>query len=322
LDSTLVGVSPCTVYAAWGATLRSAYPTYESLCRECTADEWRDPVTGGCRQRAEIAVRASSISLKMTLVKTRSNKTVEAEVEVRLKSGNVDEIQCSARPSTGSGWLSLGVPSGSVSSARPVATLTVVANGTGLSDTAAAGPIRSSIEISCEANMTLGDLVFVGGNRLQAINVDLFIAALPYIDESHVAITSSSSGRAVKPGEPVDAGDRLVVSLKAFDADRLPISRKDLQLTVEVKGKLNGVQRAPLEPDITGTNVYTATIPENWIKTPETVESDVPPSQPLDVTLHAVHSPTGLDCLACCDPRSNGWSSHRACPTSPRTSRS
>jgi hypothetical protein len=121
------------------------------------------------------------------------------------------------------------------------------------------------------------------------IDVELTIIALPYIDESHVTITSSSSGRAVKLGEPVDAGDRLVVSVKAFDADRLPISRKDLQLTVQVKGNLNGVQRAPLEPDSTGINVYTAAIPENWIKMPETVESDDLPSQPLDCAplLHA-----------------------------------
>ena len=223
----------------------------------------------------------------MTLIKTRSVTTVEGEIEVRLKSGNVDEIQCTALPSTSSDWLSLGISLGNVSSARPVTTLTVIANGTGLSDTAAPGPIRSNITV--EANVTLGDLVFVDGTRLQTIDVELTIIALPYIDESHVAITSASSGRAVKPGEPVDAGDRLVVSVKAFDADRLPISRKDLQLTVQVKGNLNGVQRAPLEPDSTGINVYTAAIPENWIKMPETVESDDLPSQPLDCAplLHA-----------------------------------
>jgi hypothetical protein len=39
-----------------------------------------------------------------------------------------------------------------------------------------------------------------------------------------------------------------------------------------------GGHSAPLEPDSAGTNVYTATIPENWIKEPETVESDVLPS--------------------------------------------
>jgi hypothetical protein len=52
-----------------------------------------------------------------------------------------------------------------------------------------------------------------------------------------------------------------------------------LKLTFEVMGKLNrGRHSAPLEPNSAATNVYTATIPENWIKEPETVESDVLPS--------------------------------------------
>ena len=94
--------------------------------------------------------------------------------------------------------------------------------------------------------------------------------------------------------------------------------------TFEVKGKLNGVQRAPLEPGSTGSNVYTATIPENWIKTPETVESDVRRAN-RSIVLHSSMRgafSTGLACLACCNPRSDGWSSRRLCPTSPRTSRS
>ena len=73
----------------------------------------------------------------------------------------------------------------------------------------------------------------------------------------------------MKPGEP--AGDRLVVAVLApsFDADhlRLPVRvlRKGLQLTIEAKGNLKGVQRDPLEPDSTGTSVYTAAIWENRV---------------------------------------------------------
>jgi hypothetical protein len=51
-----------------------------------------------------------------------------------------------------------------------------------------------------------------------------------------------------------------------------------LPLIVEVKGKLNGVHSVPLELNSTGSNVYSAMIPENWIKEPETVESAVLPS--------------------------------------------
>jgi hypothetical protein len=280
-DSTLMGVSPCAVYAAWGVTLQSAYPTFKELCRECSADEWHDQKTGGCRQRAEIAVRASSKSLNMTLVKTRSDTTVEAEVEVRLKTGNVDEIYFRALLATGSRWLSLGSSSGRLSSAGAVAPMAVMANGEGLSDTAATGPIRSSITVLSEVNVTLrlGDRVFANGTEVQTIDVYLTIIALPYINESHVAITGSS-GRAVMLGESVDAGDRLMVAVKAFDTDGLSISRRDLPLTVEVRGKLNKVHSAPLQLSsaYADQNVYEATIPENWLKEPETVENGVLPS--------------------------------------------
>jgi hypothetical protein len=119
---------------------------------------------------------------------------------------------------------------------------------------------------------------FVDGTNVRTIEVRLTIKAVPYVTDSHVVVTSSASGRIVQPGEPVEAGDRLTVAVKAVDADGLPISRRDLQLAVEVRGKVNrGRLSAPLEPNTAGTNVYTATIPENWIKEPENVESDVLP---------------------------------------------
>ena len=124
--------------------------------------------------------------------------------------------------------------------------------------------------------MTSSD--FADETDVRTIEVRLTITAVPYVSDSHVVITSSASGRIVQPGEPVEAGDRLTVAVKAVDADGLPISRRDLPLSIEVKGKLNGVHSVPLELNSTGSNVYTATIPENWIKEPETVESDVLPS--------------------------------------------
>ena len=156
--------------------------------------------------------------------------------------------------------------------------------------------------------------------------MELSINAVPYVRDSHVVITSSASGRIVQPDELVEAGDRLTVAVKAFDADGLPISRRDLQLIVEVKGQSNGVHSVPLELNSTGTNVYTATIPENWIKEPETVESAVLPSSVTVTTRFRFASPPRRpiesDRLACCDPRSSGLASRRACRTSPRTSRS
>ena len=114
-------------------------------------------------------------------------------------------------------------------------------------------------------------------NDVRSIPVHLLITAVPYVGASDVTVTSSS-GRAVPPGEPVEAGDRLTIAVEAYDAQRLPISRQDLQLTVVVNGTVNGGHSVPLELGTAGANVYTAKIPETWIKEPETVESDVLPS--------------------------------------------
>jgi hypothetical protein len=262
-----------------------------SATTECDRNkQWRDPTTGNCRQKAEVAVRASSDKLQVMLTKTRSTKNVTVQLEVRLQSGDVDGIVWTATP--GSSWISLGSSNGSVYSSKPAA-IDVTADGTGLGDTATTGPISSNVTVrSTKAGKQSEDAVFVNGNDERTITVELSIKAVPYVSESHVAIASSASGRIVQPGEPVEAGDRLTVAVKAFDADGLPISRRDLPLIVEVKGKLNGVHSVPLELNSTGTNVYTATIPENWIKEPETVESDVLPSSVTVTTRFRLACPT------------------------------
>jgi hypothetical protein len=299
---------------------------------DCTDDQWKDPTTNRCRRKAEMAVRSSSETLQVTLVKTRSVTSVNATLEVRLKTGDIDAgapITWTASPnSTDASWLSLSPSSGVIFSGEPVAPITVIVNGTGLNDTGTKGPIISGITITS----TSSDPVFINGmNDAQNIPVQLFIAAVPYVGASDVTLTSSS-GRIVPPGEPVEAGDRLTIAVTACDAQRLPISRQDLQLTVVVKSKLNGVHSVPLQLNSPGSNAvpngYTATIPENWVKEPETVESEGLPSsvaRPRD-SAPSPRVPTAssdlIDRLACCDSRSSGLSSCRACPTTPRTSRS
>jgi hypothetical protein len=250
----------------------------------CTADQWIDPTTKRCRWKAEMAVRSSSETLEMTLVKTRSITSVTAQLEVRLKTGDIDAgtpIKWMASPSrTDAGWLSFSPSSGVVFSGGPVAPITVIVNGTGLNDTGPTGRIVSSITITSTSS---DPIVFTNGiDDVQSIPVRLFITAVPYVDMMSDVTLTSSSGRVVPPGEPVEAGDRLTIAVKAYDAQRLPISRQDLQLTVEVTGKLNGAYSVPLELSSPGsnavTNVYTATIPENSIKEPGIVESDDLPS--------------------------------------------
>jgi hypothetical protein len=228
-----------------------------------------------------MTVQASSAVLEITVIKSRNTTTRTATAELRLKSGDVKydtnghRIKWTADASKS--WLTLHSKTGFVHSSNPVADVIVTADSAGFNDTAQSGPLTATITFRCEPEgpgMTTSD--FVGGTEVRTIEVRLTITAVPYVSDSHVVITSSASGRIVQPGEPVEAGDRLTVAVKAVDADGLPISRRDLQLAVEVRGKLNrGRHSAPLEPNSAGSNVYTATIPENWIKEPETVESDV-----------------------------------------------
>jgi hypothetical protein len=185
-----------------------------------------------------------------------------------------------------------------VSSGQPVAGITVIADGAGLNGTAQSDPLVASIIVHSKANSTASNSVFVKGAEVQTITVHLTIKAVPYINASDVTLTSFSSGRNVRPGEPIAAGDRLTVAVKAFDADRLPISRTDLQLKLTLTGTLNGNHTALLELDSLspGNNVYTATIPETWLQAPEAVQSAV-----------SAHRTTAASCMCACSPR--------CCPT-------
>ena len=106
-----------------------------------------------------------------------------------------------------------------------------------------------------------------------------------------LAVTSRIGGRFMKTG-----GDCAPNGLVGFEPDPQPWLVPDFVEGTEVDAETERRFRAecrassaPLEPDTTGINVYTAAIPENWIKMPETVESDDLPSQPLDCgpLLHA-----------------------------------
>ena len=64
------------VYSAWGSIFQSKYHDWGSVvCRDCDADsEWKDPGTGNCRRKAQMAILASSevAVLEFTLVKSKS----------------------------------------------------------------------------------------------------------------------------------------------------------------------------------------------------------------------------------------------------------
>jgi hypothetical protein len=276
------GGTRCTLFTSVTVGCSTGYVAAGGVSGTCIKDttacnatsEWRDPTTRKCRQKADMAVRASSDTLQMTLMKISSSASVKAQLEVRLKSGDVPEIQWQASLGTGSSWLSLSTSSGSVSSSQPVVVITVIANGTGLSDTAITGPMISSVTIRSTVRSNASkDSIFVVGAEVQTIPVHLTVTAVPYVHGSDLSLTSSS-GRVVQPDEPVDAGDRLSIKVRAYDAQRMPISRKDLQMTAEFSGNLNGRYTAPLVLDSSGSNLYITTVPESWIREAEPVQSE------------------------------------------------
>ena len=272
------------VYSAWGATLQIKYPTWGSLvCREvCDADsEWKDPLTGNCRRKAQMAILALSevAVLEITLVKSKSDNTVSQQIELRLKNGDIDSdpgriIHWNATLGSGSSWLSLSRLNGSVHSAESVADIIAKADGAGLGDTATTGPYNTTLTFQSRAVlMTPGD--FVDGTDQQTITVRLTIFAKPCVDKTNVTISRSrSSDTPVGPAEPIEAGEKLTVSVKAVDFEGMPISRPELQLRLEIRGNLNKNHSIPLQLKADGSNVYSATIAETWVREQETVQSD------------------------------------------------
>ena len=272
------------VYSAWGATLQIYYPTWGSVvCREvCDADsEWKDPRTGNCKRKAQMAILASSevAVLEFTLVKSKIDKTVSQQIQLRLKNGDIAAdldhiIHWNATLGSGSSWLSLSLSNGSVHSAKSVADMVAKADGAGLGDTATTWHYNTTLTFHSSAVlMTPGD--FVNGTDQQTITVRLSIFAKPYVDEKNVNISRSrSSGTPVGPAEPIEAGEKLTVSVKAVDFEGLPISRPELQLRLEIRGNLNKNHSIPLQLKADGASVYTANISETWVREQETVQSD------------------------------------------------
>jgi hypothetical protein len=180
-------------------------------------------------------------------------------------------IHWNATLGSGSSWLSLSLPNGSVHSAESVADLVAKADGAGLGDTATTGPFNTTLTFhSSAALMTPGD--FVNGTDQQTITVRLNIVAKPYVNETHMTI-SRSSGAPVGPAEPIEAGEKLTVSVKAVEFEGLPISRPDLQLRLEIRGNLNKNHSIPLQLKADGTSMYTANVSETWVREQETVQS-------------------------------------------------
>jgi hypothetical protein len=324
------------IYTMWGVPMERVYkkraesawrPVCESSNGTCDPDiQWRD--AGRCRRKALVAVLASAevTVLEMVLVKSKSGRTVSQSIELRLKDGDIagdpDHIIIWTAVSGSAGrWLSLAPLNGSLHSAKSVTAIDATADGTGLGDTAVTGPVNTTLVFrSTAVRMTPSD--FINGTNQQTITVRLSIVAKPYVDETHMTITRSS-GTPVGPAEPIEAGEKLTVRVKAVDFEGLPISRPDLQLQLEIRGNLNKNHSIPLQLMADGISVYTANISETWVREQETVQSAafglfrLPcgsrlvvcrcPSTRRSSAALRIHQRT------CRGPRSSGWWSPVAC---------
>jgi hypothetical protein len=236
-----------------------------------------------------MTVQASSAVLDITVVKSRSTTIRTATAELRLKSGDVKyddtnrhRIKWAATPDAGKSWLTLDRYTGFVHSSLPVADVKVTVDSAGFDDTAQSGPLVTNITFRCEPEgLGMMSSDFVAGTDVRTIEVRLTIKAVPYVEAKDVAV-ATSSGVVVTPGDPISAGDQFTVTVKAFDAERIPISRGDLQLNLQLLGKMNTLSTqlpltrlAAVYNATTGrneSNVYGATVPEDWIRNPEDMQ--------------------------------------------------
>jgi hypothetical protein len=250
-----VGGTSCILFPAVGVGCDTAngYRTEAGIgtrcvSAQCVGDEWADPFSGRCRQKAEMAARASSTTLEMTLFKSNTSMTISYPIELRLKSGSIDadlRHRIEWRATWPSGWLSVDRASGTVYSSAPVAEIIAIANGSGLNDTARSGPVITSITFNSSATaMTSSD--FVKGTNVQTIAVRLTINANIYLEADDVQLLSTD-GAPIERGS-VEASTDLRVNVYTRDCERRPIQRPDQNIVVWLQGSSVVTQTFIMKP--------------------------------------------------------------------------
>ncbi len=290
---TETGLDDCIlrkIYDAWGEPMKRVYQKtaafWRSACQNtnngtCNPDvQWKDPQTAVCRRKALLAVLALTevTVLEMAFLKSKEVRSVSQSIQLRLKDGDIAAdpdriIHWTVVDGSAAPWLSFAPVDGSLYSSEPVAAVFATAVGAGLGDTAMTGPFNANITFKSSARL-MSPSDFVNGTDQLAITVRLSVFAKPYVNETHVYVITRSSETPVAPAEPIEAGEKLTVSVKAFDFEGLPISRPDLQLRLEIWGNLNKNRSIPLQLKADGTNVYMASISETWVREQETVQCD------------------------------------------------
>ena len=234
---------------------------------------WQD-AKKQCKKKALMAVKAARDGLLVKLLKSRSAPTSSWTIEVRLVRGDIDSsepIVWAAR--TSAGWLRLVNTIGTVYSNAPVAAVGVVVDATGLIDTFTTGPLNATIVLTSSVpSADSSSAVFELKSSVLEMVAELTIVAEVELIPSDVLVQTFDGGRLSTTGaaaatdskifavtDEVAAGSKLIVTVKAFDYERLPISRPGVQIGMNLS--MGGVWKGAANLLYLTANEYRAEVP-------------------------------------------------------------
>ena len=153
--------------------------------------------------------------------------------------GDVDSTEPIVWAARGSaGWLRLINTTGTVYSNAPVAAVGVVVDATGLIDTFTTGPLNATIvlsssmpaadsssavfELKSSVLEMVAELTIVA--EVELIPSDVLVQTFDGSRLSTTGVAAATDSKIVTITDEVAAGSKLIVTVKAFDYERLPIS--------------------------------------------------------------------------------------------------
>jgi hypothetical protein len=228
---------------------------------------WQD-MQNKCKKKPLMAVKAASDRLLIRITKKRSAPTSSTTIEVRLVSGDVDSTeQIVWTASSTVSWLRLANTSGTVSSNAPVAAVDIVVDAIGLNDTFAMGPLNTTITLS-SSMPTAGSNRSVFEKESSVLHMVAELTVVAEVDLLPSDLTVQLlDGSILSTGALVTTESSLMVTIVAFDFERLAVSRPGLQITVSLftdddSKTLKGVATLFFHRD----NRYRGEVPGSWLQ--------------------------------------------------------
>jgi hypothetical protein len=265
----------CSLIPKLEITCRQDEQEVAGQCQRCPLADgfWQDS-NKQCKKKALMAVKVSSDRLLIVLLKTRSTRAYSTTIEMRLMSGDVEstrKVEWTA--SSTSAWLSLGKTAGTVSSDDPVARLDVVADATSMQDTYLTGPLNATLSFTSSLPNVQSDVAFEGGSHQLTMTAEVSIEAAVYLKPNDVEFQTSTASILSSGGE-ISAGDKLTLTVKVYDYERLAIPRRGLLLQMSLCDDNDHDCQTSDDPKTLKTatllylvdNTYRGLLPGDWIK--------------------------------------------------------